>query len=161
MTTCVECTIHFWEFSSLLPPAWSWYADLIIGISAWGHLLMMLSKNVYLQLNSRELTHVINHLHMFGSHYRGERACAVRKIEWKLPDVHIIYLTLLSNLSCLFRYVSKLSTRTTFPSLTTQASFATVCTKNWSCDTQITAPLKFLTLSASVATLSKSKLVLV
>lgn len=125
------------------------------------YLLMMLSKNMHLQLNSRELTHVINHLHMFGSHYRGERACAVRKIEWKLPDVHIIYLTLLSNLSCLFRYVSKLSTRTTFPSLTTQASFATVCTKNWSCDTQITAPLKFLTLSASVATLSKSKLVLV
>ena len=65
---------------------------------------------------------------------------------------------LFSSLSCFLRYASKLSTCCTLPSFTTQASFATDCTKNWSCDTQITAPSKFLTLSARAATLSKSRL---
>ena len=46
----------------------------------------------------------------------------------------------------------------TLPSLTTQASFATVCTKNWSWLTHITAPLNFWTLSARADTDSKSRL---
>ena len=68
------------------------------------------------------------------------------------------YLVVFNSLSCFLRYASKLSTCVTLPSLTTHASFATSLTKNWSCDTQITAPLKDLTLSANAATDSKSRL---
>ena len=65
---------------------------------------------------------------------------------------------LFSILSWRLRYASKLSTCFTLPPLMTHASFATAWTKNWSWETQITAPWNYWTLSASAATLSRSRL---